>query len=238
MAEAVVYMLEVIEIYEYNGSAPACHFGFIDKLGKILFAAHTVVKTGKEIGERLLLDLALVQPSVGNIIERIEHRRRSVDPLDPLVHKVEPSALFGIIDLEGTVYGILEIALGNDVPEFTFLPVRTEGIGVHPVGKENLACGLLSQIYAASHIIEDLGYGCGISGDCAVHKSCTDYALNDPYGIARKPYLVHGPVASVLLHDKTCDKGSFPVLPYKEGIAHQRKNVILPYSVKFGLLIQ
>ena len=98
MPQSVVDMLEIIQIQIQQSTFAACLLRLIDLSCQIPLTAHTIIQSRQEIRIGLLLDAALVQFFICNVIQRVQIGLFTVHPGNLLAQQIVPGLLLRMVD--------------------------------------------------------------------------------------------------------------------------------------------
>ena len=98
MAKPVIYMLEIIQIQIQQSTFAAGLLRLIDLSCQIPLTAHTIIQSRQKIRIGLLLDAALVQFFICNVIQRVQIGLFTVHPGNLLAQQIVPGLLLRMVD--------------------------------------------------------------------------------------------------------------------------------------------
>ena len=155
MSQSVVDMLEVIQIQIQQSAFAACLLRLIDLPCQIPFAAHAVIQSRQEIRIGLLLDAALIQFFICNVIQGIQIGLFTVHPGNLLAQQIVPGLLLRMIyhaDGFGSVFTDTGLQQCIEIMIHQFLG---KGIFQNLIGKKHPPGALIRYVNGAAHIVQD-----------------------------------------------------------------------------------
>ena len=112
VTKSIIDMLEIIQIQVQQSTGSAGLLRLIDLSRQIPLTAHTVIQSRQEICVRLLLDPALVQLFIRNVIQGVQVGFFTVYPGDLLAQQIIPGLLLGMVhNTHGTVLVLADAGL-------------------------------------------------------------------------------------------------------------------------------
>ena len=112
MTKSIIDMFEIIQIQVQQSAFSSGLLRLIDLSRQIPLTTHAVIQSRQEICVRLLLDPALVQLFIRNIIQRVQVGFFTVYPGNLLAQQIIPGLLLGMVhNTHGTVLVLADAGL-------------------------------------------------------------------------------------------------------------------------------